>query len=91
MCGQFALRILLSKQYLIRNVRKRTFWRALNKDLNQPAHPRSLIRVFAVRLKKHCARAIQNAPSEDSDQTARIWIFAGRSCPKVRYLTFRLI
>ena len=36
--------------------------------------------------------AIQNAPSEDSDQTARmcrlIWIFAGRTCPKVRFLTF---
>ena len=35
--------------------------------------------------------AIQNAPSEDSDQTARmrglIWIFAGRTCLKVRFLT----
>ena len=30
----------------------------------------------------------KNAPSEDSDQTARmrslIWMFAGRTCPKVR-------
>ena len=37
--------------------------------------------------------AIQNAPSEDSDQTARmrrlIWIFAGRTCPTVRFLTLR--
>ena len=32
--------------------------------------------------------AIQNAPREDPDQTAGmrrlIWIFAGRTCPKVR-------
>ena len=39
--------------------------------------------------------AIQNAPSEDSDQTARmrklIWIFAGRTDPTVRFLTLRLI
>ena len=38
---------------------------------------------------------IQNAPSEDSDQTARmrslIWIFAGRTCPKLCLQTFRLI
>ena len=35
--------------------------------------------------------AIQNAPSEDSDQTAHlrslIWIFAGCTWPKVRFLT----
>ena len=33
--------------------------------------------------------AILNAPSEDSYQTARslIWIFAGHSCLKVRFLT----
>ena len=37
----------------------------------------------------------KNAPNEDSDQTARmrrlIWIFAGRSCPKLRFLILRLI
>ena len=48
------------------------------------AHPRSLIRVFVLRVKK--LLAIQNAPDEDSDQTARmrrlIWIFTGRPCPK---------
>ena len=41
------------------------------------------------------ALVIQNAPSEDSDQTARmrrlIRIFTGRTCPKVRFLTLRLI
>ena len=36
--------------------------------------------------------AIENALSEDSDQPARmIWIFTGRTCSKVRFLTFRLI
>ena len=39
--------------------------------------------------------AIQNPPSEDSDQTAQmrrlIWIFSVRTCPKVRFLTLRLI
>ena len=39
--------------------------------------------------------AIQNAVSEDSDQTARtnrpIWNFTRRICPKVRFLTSRLI
>ena len=38
---------------------------------------------------------IRNAPSEDSDQTARmrrlIWIFAGCTCTKVCFLTFRLV
>ena len=36
---------------------------------------------------------IQNAPIEDSDQTARmrrlIWILAGRICPNRRYIFFR--
>ena len=39
--------------------------------------------------------AIQNAASEDSDETARmrrlIWIFAGRTRSKVRFLTLRLL
>ena len=39
--------------------------------------------------------AIQNAPSEDSDQTARmrrlIGFFAERTCPTVRFLTSRII
>ena len=36
----------------------------------------------------------KNVPSEDSDQTARmrslIWVFAGRRCPKIRFLMLRL-
>ena len=40
--------------------------------------------------KNFASFAIQNVPSEDSDQTARIrrliWIFAGRTCPTVCFL-----
>ena len=43
-----------------------------NEDSDQPELPRSLIRVFVVRRKTRASLAIQNAPSEDSDQTARI-------------------
>ena len=47
-----------------------------NENSDQPAHPRSLIRVFFVCLKKNpknlVSLAIQNAPNEDSDQTAQM-------------------
>ena len=49
-------------------------------DLNQSEHPCSLIRVFAVYMKKFVSLAIQNVPSEDSDQTAQM------SYPKVCFL-----
>ena len=56
-------------------------------------HPRSLTRIFVVR-RHFVPMAIQNAPGEDSDQTARmrslIWIFTGRTSPKVRFLSLRL-
>ena len=44
---------------------------APNEDSNQPAHPRSPIRVFVVCMKTLHPFAIQNAPSEGSDQTMR--------------------
>ena len=64
-------------------------------DSNQPAHPGSHIRIFVVIIKKLHFLAIKNAPSEDSDQTARtrrlIRIFARRTCSEVRCLTLRFI
>ena len=39
--------------HLSRNVRKRTW--AQNENPNKPTHPRSLIRVFVVRLRKFCS------------------------------------
>ena len=66
-----------------RNVGKWTFWWSPNEDSNQPAHPRSLIRVFIVRMMKLHSRPSKNAPSENYDQTARmrrlIWIFTVRA------------
>ena len=58
-------------------------------------HIRTALSVFVVRMKKLSSFAFQNAHSEDSDQTARMrrlmWIFSGRTCPKLRFLTLRLI
>ena len=60
-----------------------------------------LVLKFSVYLNRHifvmwinfASLAMQNVASEDSDQTARmrrlIWIFAGRKCPKVRFLTLQ--
>ena len=49
------------------------------------------IRVVRLKSLLYAFLAIQNAPSEDSDQTARkLGIFAGCPCPKVRFLTLRL-
>ena len=58
-CWHLRYRILYVTNELSRNVRtepKRTFWheRAPNGKLNQPAHLRSLIRVFALCAKKLC-------------------------------------
>ena len=54
-----------------------------------------LVKVLFVRRRKLCIFGYPNASTEDSDQTARmrrlIWIFAGRTWPKVRFLTSRLI
>ena len=67
---------------------------ASNKLSNQPAHLRSVISVFVVRMKNSASMAIQNMTSEDSDQTARmrslIRIFAGHTCPKLSFLTLRV-
>ena len=74
------------------NVRKPTFWHV------RPTKTQISLRICAVwsgSLLAACwnseSLSIQNAPSEDYDQTARmrrlIWIFAWRTCPKVRLQT----
>ena len=79
-----------------RNVRKRTFW-----DERQTKTQLSL-RIRTVSLesslsawRNFASLAIGNAPTEDSDQPARmrrlISFFAGRTCPKVRFLPLRSI
>ena len=53
----------------------------LRRDLDQSGHLPSLIRVFAVRMKKAWILSYPLSASEDSDQTEQmprlIWIFAG--------------
>ena len=64
--------------------------RAPKEDSNQPVRPYSLIRVLVIR-RIFASLATKNAPSEDSNKTARmrrlIWIFAGRY--DRRYLFWR--
>ena len=70
-----------------------------NLSLNVSQHTFSHVRPtksresFLSAWRNFASLAIQNAPSEDSDQTAQmrslIWIFAGRTCPKERFLTSR--
>ena len=54
-----------------------------SEDSDQPGHPPSLIRVFAVRMKKAWVLSYPLSASEDSDQTGRmprlIWVFAGHT------------
>ena len=81
--------------YINHNVTKHTFWhvrpmmtqislcvRAASSESSLPA------------WRKFASLTIQNASSEDSDQTAwmrrQIWIFAGHTCQKLRFLTLLL-
>ena len=56
---------------------------ASSEDSDQPRHPHSLTRLFAVRMKKACVLSYSLSASEDSDQNGRmprlIWIVAGRT------------
>ena len=82
--------------YMDHSMKKRTFWYE---------HPTKIQISLPIRTvwsessfsagRNFISLSIQNAPSENSDQTARmrslIWIFAGRTCPKLRSLTHWLI
>ena len=87
---------LCYNDYSNRNVRKRTLGHV------RPEKTQISLRIHEVWLesslssrRNFASLAIQNASSEDSDQTARmrslIWIFTGRTSSKVRFMTFRLI
>ena len=66
---------------------------APSKDSDQPRHPPSLIRVFAVR-RPFGSLAIHWAHSEDSDQTIQLgrlnWVFSGRTGHFVGFVMLRL-
>ena len=64
-------------------------------DSDQPEHPPSLIRVFAVLSMGSKGPKFLHADSEDSDQTGRmprlILVFAGRTCDFVGFVMRRLM
>ena len=70
--GMYVSFILSYMLELSRNERNVVLTCAPNEGSNQPAHPRSLIRVFIVRMEKLCILGYPNVPSENSDQTARM-------------------
>ena len=51
--------------------------------------------ILTARIRHFSYLVIQNAPSRDSDQTARmhrlIGIYTGRTCSKARFLRFKFI
>ena len=51
---------------------KSTKWHVCPANSDQPGHPPSLIRVFAVRMKEAWVLTTHSAHSEDSDQTGRM-------------------
>ena len=79
--------ILIESIYKIRNKPPRDKTNkvacAPSEDSDQPGHPPSLIRVFAVCSMVAKDRSFLHADSEDSDQTGRmprlIWVFTGRT------------
>ena len=66
-----------------------------SEDSDQPGHPPRLIRVFAVRMKKHWVLSYPLSTTEDSDKTGRtpqlIRVFAGRKDHFVGFVMRRLI
>ena len=66
-----------------------------SEDSDQPGHPPSLIRVFAVRTKKHWVLSYPLSALRRPDQTGRmprlICIFAGRTCHFVGFVMRRFI
>ena len=76
-----------------RNVRKRTFWHVRLTKIQISLCIRAALSEFAVHMMK-LHHWLSKFRHEDSDQTARmrrlIWIFAGRTFPKVRFLTLQL-
>ena len=80
---------------LSRNARKRTFWYVSTTKTQISLRAREVWSEYSSsEWRSFASLVIQNAPREDSDQTARmrslIWIFTGHKCPKVRFLMFWL-
>ena len=65
---------------------------ASNEDSNQTVHPGGLIRVYIVRTTGYPKCAFVSFWSDCTNAMHRlIWILAGRTRPKVRFLALKLI
>ena len=69
---------------------------APSEDSDQPGHPPSLIRVFAIHIRKaevlSYHKSAQRSLCSDSGRIPRlIWVFAGRKCHSVGFVMSRLI
>ena len=76
---------------MVRNGTKRTFRHAPSEDSDQPAHSRSLIRIFTGRILESEGCKVCSCGKEDSDQTARMRRLI---CPRLAHIsedTFSLI
>ena len=78
-----------------RSMRKHTFWHVRLAETQISRRMHTVWSESSLSAWRNFASlAIQNASSEDSDQTVwmrrLIWSFAGRICPMLRFLTLRL-
>ena len=71
---------------------------ALHTHTPNPSESATCLRIHAVRpesslfaWRNFVSLSIENAANEDFDQTALIWNFVWRKCPRVRFLTLWLI
>ena len=81
--------------YKLWRERRRTFWHMRQTKTQISLRIRAVWLESSFAAWRHFASfGIQNAPGDDSDQTARgcrlIWIFTGHTRCKVRFLTLRL-
>ena len=93
-CSKIVYTISCLCHEMSRNERKHTFWHVRQTNTQISLRIRAVWSESSLSAWSNFASlAIRNAPSEDSDQAARmrrlIWIFAWRTCSKVRFLTFR--
>ena len=92
-CTCFSVMISNYPQTRRRNVRKHTSWHVRpKKNSNQPAHPRSQISAFVVRMKKLCVLGYPKcAQWKFWSDWANAQTILRLTCRKVRFLTLRLV
>ena len=85
---------MLVKQYEPQRQKTYLLIYAHSEDSDQSVHSRRLIWIFTERSWIVKDARFLHTGNEDSDQTVRmrkLWIFAGRTCLKERFLALKLI